>query len=265
MKRLFLYVVMALSFGAFTLTSCDQDKEKSELNEEINRDGKDGGAVPSKFLPLSQQQAIFSQAVSGVSQTIDFSSMVRKMGVLFQETGYDVNWGNLIEVLGTQDEILEGKLNALKEFTNQEEISLDFEDLYFAADIKLIDSVFVDSLEYKRAIFFALYNGHPEEYLDSSFYNDYLLKDTVKYPVLMNIQHQTDRFRLNFHNGENTVAICLKCDGSSDGSVAIESVLQDSEKKRYIALPEISEFSFSLSGDTIISLNADLHTDFNVQ
>ena len=273
MKRLFLFVVMALSFGVFALTSCDKDKEKNELKEEIEKNNggrpdtlnSDTIAASTKFLPVSQQQAIFSQTVGGLSQAIDFSDIARKMGLLFQETGYDIKWGDFIDALCAQDEILQGKLNVLREITEHEEIALDFEDLYFAADIKLIDSIIVDSTAYNQAIFWALNLGHPEEHLDSSSFDGYLIKDTVKFPVLMNIQHETDRFKVNFHIGENIVAISLKCQGNSDGSVSIESVFPDSVKNRYIGLPEIAELSLSINGDTVISLNAGLNTDFNVQ
>ena len=276
MKRLFLCVVMALSFGAFALTSCDKEKEKSEIKEEINKNGQgesdrpdtlnsDTVTVPTKFMSLPQQQAYFSQAVNGLGQAVDFSGIVRKMALLFQETGYDISWGEFIDALCAQDEILAGKLNALRDMTEQEELSLDFEDLYFEADVKLIDSIFVDSTEFKRVIWYALYLGHPEEHLDSSFYDSYLVKDTVKFPVLMKINHEADRIKLNFNFGENTAAISLKCQGNSDGSVAIESDFLESQKNHYISLPGIAEFSFSLNGDTVISLNAGLSTDFNVQ
>ena len=245
MKKLF-FSVMALAMGAFAFVSCNKDDDKNEKN---------GGQ--DKFLPYEQQQKIIEQSVEGLAQNIDFNSLAGSVTTLinslYKAEGYVIDWRAGIEIAAAEDSIFAGKISAIKELFNSSDINLNLEPLYFEADIEF-DSV--PATYYYNSVDDSI-NAYP--YYPRHGGSEYM--GGVLIPVIKNINHNTDRFLLNFKTiDEHEVNVSLK--GSCDKEARFAWVTGKETKN--VNLPNFIDFSLTLDNKNVLTFGGGLDTDFNV-
>ena len=132
MKKLFL-CMLALATGAFAFVSCDKEKD------EVNDASKDRQKYEN-VLSYERQQDILSNSLNTVVQVIDFTSLSQTLQSIMAEFGdntIDIN--DMFEAIAQQDEILGGRINAIREFLyTEEDILFDFEGLFFEANLDFV-------------------------------------------------------------------------------------------------------------------------------
>ena len=111
MKRLF-FSVFALTLGAFTFISCDDD-------DKINNDDKDGG----KFMTVQEQQTAISNALNGLADAVEFTEFSNVLEVVSGISEREIGIRELIGILSSpevlEDTIFQNKLTqALIIFTS---------------------------------------------------------------------------------------------------------------------------------------------------
>ena len=89
MKRLF-FSVFALTLGAFTFISCNDD-------DKINNDDNDGG----RFLTVPEQQQAITSALDGVADAIQFTEFSNALGFVQEIMGREINPRDLIQILAS--------------------------------------------------------------------------------------------------------------------------------------------------------------------
>lgn len=245
MKKLF-FSAMALAMGAFAFVSCNKDDDK---NEE-----KNGGQ--EKFLPYEQQQKIIEQSVEGLAQTIDFkdlaasvNTIVYSIGEMAADNYIDFKFG--LELASRQDRLLASKIAAIKELLNADEIDLNLQPLYLEADIEFVPDTAVEM----RGLY-------PQSRKDSVLYG-YEGKSFVLIPVARNVNHNADRFKLNFKTLDNHV-ISLSLKGSNDKDVRMTWVDTRKKETKNVNLPDVLELSLTLDGKNILTAGGSIDTDFKV-
>ena len=244
MRKLF-FSVMALAIGAFAFVSCNKDDDKNEKN------GGQGGQ--DSFLPYEQQQRIIEQTVGGLAQNIDFSGLAGSVSTIinsiYKVEGRDIDWKAGIEAAAAQDAMMARKIGAIKQMIESDDIDLkNLNALYFEADVEFVETVVVDSTLY------LMYGGRSEDLLSS---------DTVLIPVLKNVNHNADRFKLNFKTTDNHVlSVTLK--GSSDKDARFTWLDIRKNETKNVNLPNAIDLSVTLDGQNLLSGDASLDTDFNV-
>ena len=245
MKKLF-FCLMALTIGAFTFTSCEKDDTGKEDNKKENNE---------KYLSIQEQQAVFTKTLGAVVEQLDFTGFAQKIQTIVQSVGYDVNWNAGLDALAYQDPVLARKIGAMKALLESEEISFDFGSMYFEADIAFKDTVVADSSRYYYVI-----SQFPE--MDEEDLIDYIEYDSVTVPVILNINHSADKFKLNINTIDNHV-ISMSLKGKNDTESRITYVTP--EKTTKITAPDMLELSLDLDGVTLLSLNGKYSTDFNAR
>ena len=249
---------MALAIGAFAFVSCD--KEKDDLTEQ---NGKAQERVdPSTVLTLPQQQAKFVQAAGNLGQQMEFTDMAQAIGFILKQFKYDVEWEDAIDAACEQDASLKEKLNAVKRMLKlSDNVSVDFDNLYFEADIAFKDSVITDSSEYKY-----YKSWYEESELTKEILADLdtlLLFDTISVPVLLNINHDADQFKLTLHATDGkTISFCLRGHSDIESRIAITDTKRD--ETHTVALPDSLNISLCLDDDTLVCLNVGYATNFKV-
>ena len=259
---------MALFLSAFAFVSCDKD-EKDDLTEKESSNKNQGGLEervdPSTVLTLSQQQAVFKQAVSNLGQQIDFTNLAQTLSTYLTENEVDLDSDLAIDTLSAQDPALGTKLNALRQLLySDEDISFDFDNLYFEADIALKDSIIIDSSEYKT--YKRWYNIVDESELDEedlAYLISLIEYDTVAIPILLDINHEADQFKINFHTKDhNVITFCLRGQNDSESRITVTDTVKVATHD--VTLPDSLNYSLIVNGDTLICLNAGYSTDFKI-
>ena len=257
--------MIALSIGVCTFTSCT-DKEKDDLLKEDNREKVD----PNSVLTISKQQAAFSRALNGLGNKIDFTNIAQAVTTVLTDRGYHLKWETAMDSLRAQNPDLEAKLDALKNILdrdslykkvlNRDSIYVDFEKLYFEAEIAFRDTV--DSTRYFRYIS-SHYNGVDLNTLEA-YQREELNKkiDSLMIPVILDFQNGTDQLKIKVNTGDgNYITLYLK--GQNDTESRLSVTVNDNSCP--VALPSILDFSLSLNEEKLISVNADYTTDFKVE
>ena len=253
---------MALFLGAFAFVSC----EKDDLTEkESNKRGLEEKVDPSTVLTLSQQQAAFKQAVGNLGQQIDFTNLAQTLSTYLTENEVDLDSDLALDTLSAQDPDLGVKLNALYQLLeSDEDISFDFSNMYFEADIELKDSIIIDSSEYKS--YKRRYNIVDESELDEeelAYLISLIESDTVAIPILLDINHEADQFKINFHTKDhNVITFCLRGQNDSESRITVTDTVKVAT--RDVTLPDSLNYSLIVNGDTLICLNAGYSTDFKI-
>ena len=266
MRRLFICLI-ALSIGVCTFTSCT-DKEKDDLKDS----GKGGREKvdPASVLTISQQQAVFSQTLSGLGNRLEFTNIAQAVTTVLTDRGYHLKWETAMDSLRAQNPVLEAKLDALKNILDRDSlykkvlkrdsIYVDFEKLYFEAEIAFRDTV--DSTRYFRYIS-SHYNGVDLNTLEA-YQREELNKkiDSLMIPVILDFQNGTDQLKIKVNTGDgNYITLYLK--GQNDTESRLSVTVNDNSCP--VALPSILDFSLSLNEEKLISVNADYTTDFKVE
>lgn len=245
MKKL-LFSVMALAMGAFALVSCNKDDDKN--------DEKNGGQ--EKFLPYEQQQRIIEQSVEGLAQTIDFNDLAASLTTVINSVanlaGNEVDWNFGLEIAAGQDPVLGRKIAAIKELLKSDDINIVLDNLYFEADIEFAPKPstgggYLDTVYSQRRG-----GGVPGDSIAVTLI-----------PVVKNVIHNTDRFKLNFKTVDNhVISVILK--GSNDKDARLSWVDTRKETTKNVNLPNVIQLSMAVDGKNIVSFDGSLDTDFNV-
>ena len=259
MKKLF-FCVMSLAIGAFAFVSCDKDKEKDDLTEQ---NGKAQERVdPSTVLTLPQQQAKFVQAAGNLGQQMEFTDMAQAVGFVLKQFKYDVEWEDAMDAACEQDAKLKMKLDAVKKMLRLSgDVSVDFDDMYFEADIAFKDSVITDSSEYK---YYKSWYDESELTPKILAELDTLLSfDTISVPVLLNINHDADQFKLTLHatDGKN-ISFCLRGHSDSESRIAVTDTKKNETSN--VTLPDSLNISLTLDENPLLCLNVGYATNFKV-
>lgn len=233
--------------GAFALVSCNKDDKNDEKN---------GGQ--EKFLPYEQQQRIIEQSVEGLAQTIDFNDLAASLTTVINSVanlaGNEVDWNFGLEIAAGQDPVLGRKIAAIKELLKSDDINIVLDNLYFEADIE-----------------FAPKPSTGGGYLDTVYSQrrsegDVVPGDSIALtliPVVKNVIHNTDRFKLNFKTVDNhVISVILK--GSNDKDARLSWVDTRKETTKNVNLPNVIQLSMAVDGKNIVSFDGSLDTDFNV-
>lgn len=259
MRRLFICLI-ALSIGVCTFTSCT-DKEKDDLKDS----GKGGREKvdPASVLTISQQQAVFSQTLSGLGNRLEFTNIAQALNAVLAEKQYDLKWETALDALRARDALLGAKLDAIKQILKQDSIYVDFDKLYFEAEMAFKDTVVYDSTYYFRYISNnGIIDVNELDAWNLEYLNSLIKTDTLMIPVLLGIQHNTEQLKIKLNTGDgNNITLSLK--GQNDTESRLSVTVND--KTRPVALPSKLAVSLCLNEDTLIRVNADYTTDFKVE
>lgn len=232
MKKLFLSV-FALAIGAFAFVSC---------NDEKKGEGEDDG----KYLSYTDQQDIITKSVSDVAQKVVFTDLADAVNTVIGDlVGKNISWKGIGEAT-EKDAVFAQKLNALENMLGSGQISFDFENMYFEADLAFRDSI-----------------RERSRYIDGEYV---LVKDTLAVLYVQNpINHDADQFRLNLHTPDNhEVTLTLK--GSNDDVSRVTYYDQKKEKEGTATLPDMLALSVTLDNTTtLLSANLEYDTDLKVR
>lgn len=237
MRRL-LFCLIALSVGVCTFTSCEE-KEKNDLIEKRD-DNKGGDTVVANALTISQQRAIISGSLNSVVQSIDFSDLSQALSGIMAEMGdYSIEFDTLIKYISLQDRILGAKISAVKQIFKSKDIAIDFDQLNFEADLKIV----LDTISIPDGAGGA--------------------KDTIILkPVISNQKHENvDQIKLNVEIPGNKATIILKGSSDTQSRIAVDNKKGETVN---ITLPKSLELSVILNGAPVLSGNFNLDTDFFV-
>ena len=214
MKKLFL-CMLALATGAFAFVSCDKEKD------DVNDASKDRQKYEN-VLSYERQQDILSNALTTVVQVIDFTSLSQTLQSIMAEFGdntIDIN--DMFEAIAQQDEILGGRINAIREFLyTEEDICFDFEGLFFEANLDFV----LDTIQVQDGA------G--------------VFKDSVMIiPYVSDVIYESDQFKLNigFNNKEEKAVIVLKGHNDPESRVSITNATTQQVKN--ITLPDTLDLS----------------------
>jgi len=236
MKKLFL-CMLALATGAFAFVSCDKEKD------DVNDASKDRQKYEN-VLSYEQQQDILSNSLNTVVQVIDFTSLSQTLQSIMAEFGdntIDIN--DMFEAIAQQDEILGGRINAIREFLyTEEDILFDFEGLFFEANLDFV----LDTIQV----------------LDGAG----VFKDSVMIiPYVSDVIYESDQFKLNigFNNKEEKAVIVLKGHNDPESRVSITNATTQQVKN--ITLPDTLDLSVTIGNKKVLQAKIAYETDFQVQ
>lgn len=237
---------MALAMGAFVFVSCSKDDDKN--------DEKNGGQ--DKFLPYEQQQRIIEQSVEGLAQAIEFNDLATSvntvLGSVANLAGNKIDWNFGLEIAAGQDPVLGRKIAAVKELLKSDDINIVLDGLYFEADIEFAPKPstgggYLDTVYSQRRG-----GGVPGDSIAVTLI-----------PVVKNVIHDTDRFKLNFKTVDNHVlSVILKGSNSKDARLSWVDTRKETTKN--VNLPNAIQLSMTLDGKNILAFDGSLDTDFNV-
>ena len=236
MKKLFL-CMLALATGAFAFVSCDKEKD------DVNDASKDRQKYEN-VLSYERQQDILSNSLNTVVQVIDFTSLSQTLQSIMAEFGdntIDIN--DMFEAIAQQDEILGGRINAIREFLyTEEDILFDFEGLFFEANLDFV----LDTIQV----------------LDGAG----VFKDSVMIiPYVSDVIYESDQFKLNigFNNKEEKAVIVLKGHNDPESRVSITNATTQQVKN--ITLPDTLDLSVTIGNNKVLQAKITYETDFQVQ
>ena len=236
MKKLFL-CMLALATGAFAFVSCDKEKD------DVNDASKDRQKYEN-VLSYERQQDILSNSLNTVVQVIDFTSLSQTLQSIMAEFGdntIDIN--DMFEAIAQQDEILGGRINAIREFLyTEEDILFDFEGLFFEANLDFV----LDTIQV----------------LDGAG----VFKDSVMIiPYVSDVIYESDQFKLNigFNNKEEKAVIVLKGHNDPESRVSITNATTQQVKN--ITLPDTLDLSVTIGNKPVLWAKIGYSTDFQVQ
>ena len=262
MKKLF-FCVMSLVIGALLFVSCDKD-EKDDLTEK-SKEKQIERVDTSTVFTLSQQQNAFNQALVKLGQEMDFSDLSQAVGIVLKQFKNNIEWEDALKAACKQDIALGRKVNAIKHFLRfSGDISINFDDINFEADIAFKDSVIKDSSEY----FYYKDTYYPDDsQIDekvSAFLDSLIIEKTKKVPFLLNdIDHNADKLKLNLHTTDgNIISLCLKGHNDSESRISVTDTI--GKKARNVTLPDSLDILLSLNDDTLLCVNAGYATNFKV-
>jgi hypothetical protein len=241
MKRL-LSCFIVLFIGACTFISCD--KEKNDLFDEKGRVEKPDTAFvddASKILPLPRQQAIVTQTVQGLAQSVDFNNLAQVVNLVVSELGYDFEWQTALGMLGSQDSILAQKVDVLLGVLGSDSVIFDFDSLYFEADVAFKDTVIVtDTL-----------TGSTE---------------TVRLPVIFNVNHRADDFKFNLYTSDgHKISLFLQAKNDEESRLIVKDKDKIGSNPSVFTLPDMLRFSIAFDEKTVASANVGYDTDIKVR
>ena len=229
--------MLALATGAFAFVSCDKEKD------DVNDASKDRQKYEN-VLSYERQQDILSNALTTVVQVIDFTSLSQTLQSIMAEFGdntIDIN--DMFEAIAQQDEILGGRINAIREFLyTEEDILFDFEGLFFEANLDFV----LDTIQV----------------LDGAG----VFKDSVMIiPYVSDVIYESDQFKLNigFNNKEEKAVIVLKGHNDSESRVSITNATTQQVKN--ITLPDTLDLSVTIGNNKVLQAKIAYETDFQVQ
>lgn len=236
MKKLFL-CMLALSTGAFAFVSCDKEKDNVD-------DASKDRQKYENVLSYERQQDILSNALTSVVQVIDFTSLSQTLQSIMAEFGdntIDIN--DMFEAIAQQDEILGGRINAIREFLyTEEDILFDFEGLFFEANLDFV----LDTIPFPDGA-----GG--------------VIDSVMIIPYVSDVIYESDQFKLNigFNNKEERAVIVLKGHNDPESRVSITNATTQQVKN--ITLPDTLDLSVTIGNNTVLAANFGYETDFQVQ
>lgn len=236
MKRLF-FSVFALTLGAFTFISCNDD-------DKINNDDNDGG----RYLTVPEQQQAITSALDGVAEAIQFTEFSNALGFVQEMMGREINTKDLIQIITSpavlEDSVLQQKISQAAVLYTRDTIAIDLSPLYLSADLFVKDTVRIDTIRQQSE------GGAAGFYVDTTYQTLY---------VLDNIRHDVDFFQLNVFvdNHELTLKAKVK---------AGESIITYKSEKtnKTVYLPESAEVSLSLDGKLLAAINGEYTSDMSL-
>lgn len=251
--------MIALSIGVCTFTSCT-DKEKDDLKD--SGKGSREKVDPASVLTISQQQAVFSQTLAGLGSRIEFTNIAQALNAVLAEKKYDFKWETALDALRARDALLGAKLDAIKQILKQDSIYVDFDKLYFEAEIAFKDTIVHDSTSLFRYLDDYGLNLNEMDESDLEPLKWRIKTDTLMIPVLLgDVQHNTEQLKIKLNPGDGNI-ITLSLKGQNDTESRLSVTVND--KTRPVALPSMLAVSLCLNEDTLISVNADYTTDFKI-
>ena len=235
MRKLF-FSVIALTVGALTFTSCEKDDVEEEKKEEQKEN----------HLAIVDQQDIFTNTIDGIAESIEFTNLAQLAEIVVQEMGYPINFDGAIDAMGAQDPILGRKIEGLKNVLESDQLSFDFESLYFEASIAFYDTILYDTTRYWSG------DGKYDEKIEQ--YEAYV-------PYLVSVNHDADRFLINIRAVDDHL-YTLSLKGSNDTESRVTYVTADMTSS--ITLPNSLEFSLSFDQIPVLSMGGSYNTDFRI-
>ena len=236
MKRLF-FSVFALTLGAFTFISCNDD-------DKINNDDNDGG----RFLTVPEQQQAITSALDGVADAIQFTEFSNALGFVQEIMGREINPRDLIQILASpaiqEDTVFHEKLAKAMILFYQDTIAIDLSPLYMSADLFVSDTVLVDT------VFQQSEGGAAGFYIDSTYHTLF---------VLDNIKHDVDCFQLNVFIDNHELTLKAKVRAG-------ESIITYKSEKtnKTVFLPKSAEVSLTLDGKLLAAINGEYTSDMSL-
>ena len=234
--RKLLFSLLALTIGALTFTSCDKEKEDDRKEEQKT----------PEYLSVEDQQSMISNAIGGIAESFDFNNLAQVVEIAVEELGYPLNFDGAFDAMIEQDPILARKIEGLKNLMESEELSFDFESMYFEANIAFKDTLISDTSW--------VWNGEGKREEEVETYQAY-------YPYLVSVNHNANRFLINIEAVDGHV-YTLSLKGSNDTESRLTVVTKEEAKSAI--LPNSVEVSLSLDGNTILSVGGDYTTDFRI-
>ena len=236
MKRLFLSV-FALTLGAFTFISCNDD-------DKIKNDDNDGG----KFMTVPQQQQAISGALNGIAESADFSELSEAVGFIESVMGYNIQLENLAEALGSpaavKDSLFQDKLTKAVVMFMKDTIAIDVSPLCMSADLFIFDSLSVDTVRYTGE------GGSTGTRVDSTLRTFYII-DTIR--------HDVDYLQVNVFVADHKASLKLNVRAG-------ESIIayKNSKGQKTVYLPKSAEVSIALDDKVLAAFNGQYSSDMSL-
>lgn len=227
MKKLF-FSVFALTLGAFTLISCDDEKINGNKDE-------DGG----RYMTVPEQQQAIQGALNGVADAIEFTEFSEALNVVSSVTGRKFNEGELYNILGSPaiayDSIMQEKLVAMATIFLKDTIAVDLSPFNFAVDLTLKDTFRIDSVNHRG---------------DTIYYSTFIV-DTVWHDV------EGAKLNLSVDGHEVVFKVDIK---AADNSVTVKT----RNGNKTVMLPKSAKLSLELDGKTLAAMDGQFNSDMSL-
>lgn len=233
MKRLF-FSVFALTLGAFTFISCDDD-------DKINNDDKDGG----KFMTVQEQQTAISNALNGLADAVEFTEFSNVLEVVSGISEREIGIRELIGILSSpevlEDTIFQNKLTQALIIFTSDSLVLDLSPLYMAADLYVTDSVRIDTTR-------TIGEGGSAGFSVDTTYLTIL--------TLKNLKYDVDCVQLNVYVDDHVIGLKAKVK-AGESFVKFKTA----KETKTIVLPESAEISIDLDGKNLFKVGGEYKSD----
>ena len=227
MKKLF-FSVFALTLGAFTLISCDDEKINGNKDE-------DGG----RYMTVPEQQQAIQGALNGVADAIEFTEFSEALNVVSSVTGRKFDEGELYNILGSpaiaDDSIMQEKLLAMSTIFLKDTIAVDLSPFNFAVDLTLKDTFSIDSVNHRG---------------DTIYYSTFIV-DTVRHDV------EGAKLNLSVDGHEVVFKVDIK---AADNSVTVKT----RNGNKTVILPKSAKLSLELDGKTLAAMDGQFNSDMSL-